>query len=134
MVFPFEVCGRPMNAGRAKLKKTDLAIITLTVITATIHFYRASVNPKVTVLFTLNGLGFIILVAMLYLPYLSSQVHPRLILRILMGYTALTFLLYFAWSIVSSDWVLPYGPIVKLIEALLFILLWRDERALNAGI
>lgn len=114
-----------MNIARTKFKGSYLAIIILAATTAVIHFYRASFKPKVKVLFTLNGVGYFALLVLLYVVYPLPHTSHRLILRILVAYTALTFAPYFVWSIASNDWVLPYDPIAKIAVALLLVLLWR---------
>jgi hypothetical protein len=45
----------------------------------------------------------------------------------LIGYTAVTIVLYGVWGAMSGDWTVPLGPIAKLIEGTLIGLLWRDR-------
>ena len=102
------------------------AIIILVVSAAAIHFGRAVANPHITVLFTLNGLGYLGLLALLFLPMASSR--RGLISNILIGYTALTFVLFFLWGFMKGEWPL-IGFVCVAIEAAIIALLWRDNHA-----
>ncbi|MGL4649130.1 MAG: hypothetical protein ACRC1H_06965, partial [Caldilineaceae bacterium] len=80
----------------------DVAIVLLAAATALIHLYLAWVviprtngtgNPDP--MFTLNGLGYLALVAALYLPLGFLRRRRALIRWVLIGYTALTLFLWF---------------------------------------
>ena len=77
-------------------------------------------------MFILNGLGYLVLGALLFVPKL--QPWQRLIRRILIGYTAVTVALYVVWGVSSGDWTMPLGPIDKVIELALIALLWQADR------
>ena len=111
-----------------QLEASRIVIILFALTTAAIHFSRAVVDPAIRVLFILNGLGYLFLVGMLYLPLRQLNNRHRLVRQTLMGYTAVTILLYFVWGVMSAEWVLPLGPVDKLIEVALFGLLWREDR------
>lgn len=111
-----------------QLEVSRILIILLAVATAAIHFSRAVVDPAIRVLFILNGLGYLFLVGILYIPLRQFSSHRRLIRKTLMGYTAVTILLYFVWGVMSAEWVLPLGPVDKLIEVAMFGLLWQEDR------
>lgn len=106
------------------LTRNQIAIILLAIATAIIHFGRATVDPEIRVMFILNGLGYLVLVALLYLPQFQSR--RALIRNILMVYTAITILFYFIWVAMSGEWNAPAGPFAKLIETALLYLLWRE--------
>ena len=103
-----------------------MSVILLTAATAAIHFARAAGDPSIRVLFILNGLGYLCLITMLYLPQLEHQ--RRLVRRALIGYTTLTIVLFFVWGLTSGEWSV-IGFVDKLIEVMLVGLLWREERA-----
>ena len=103
----------------------QVLIVALALTAAVIHFSRAVVNPHITVLFTLNGIGYLGLVALLYLPVAAPWRH--LTRRILMGYTALTFVLFFVWGAMKGEW-LVLGFVCIAVEALLLGALWWESR------
>jgi hypothetical protein len=100
-------------------------IIILTLITTVIHFYFFSTDPKGGLLFTmflLNGLGYLGLLGLLYLPLgLPTSLH-RLVRPVFIGYTVLTILLYIIISAQSGIWSVPWAPVAKVAEV---ILVWR---------
>lgn len=95
-------------------------IIALASATALIHIALAI--PLTMVGFYLNGLGYLTLVAALYLPTLA---HYRRALRwALIGYTSLTVIL---WVVIGRPYTVN-GYIDKAIELGLLTLLWIDDR------
>ncbi|HET9221802.1 MAG TPA: hypothetical protein VFO07_04825 [Roseiflexaceae bacterium] len=113
-------------ASATRLSVQQIAIIVLALTTAAIHFSRAAADPEISVLFTLNGLGYLALVAALYAPLSLTASKRRLLRGILIGYTAVTIALYLVWGLMSGEWAIPLGPIDKLVEVALIGLLWRD--------
>ena len=111
----------------AKLSSRQKGIVGLAVATAVIHIILALLNSGDTmflVLFLLNGIGYLALVAGLYfLPQLASQ--RSMIRWALLGFTAVTFILYFVfnWPTVLN----PLGVVDKLIELVLMIQLWQEK-------
>jgi hypothetical protein len=105
------------------MRAADIAIIVLIVAAAVIHLDRALLNPHIRVLFVLNALGYLSLLVLLYLPRLPRQ--P--IRRVLIGYAALTFVLFFVWGIMKGEWPL-IGFVDKAAEALLIVLLLDEDR------
>lgn len=72
-----------------------IGIIILTVATALIHFRLAFLFPTPDLLFLLNGVGYLVLLGLLYLP-LGGLTRFRPVVRLaLIAYTALTIILYF---------------------------------------
>ena len=107
----------------SSLNPRRYAIVALTVITALIHL-ALSFNPF-NPLFILNGVGYLVLIAALYfVPQLAGQ--RALIRWVLMGYTAVTFVLYFVFN--WPDIWGPAGLIDKGVELILMILLWLDRK------
>lgn len=111
-----------------KLGTSQIIVILLAVATAAIHFSRAIADPDIGVLFILNGLGYLVLVGLLYLPIPQLVSRHRLVRRALMVYTAVTIVLYFVWGVMSGEWAVPVGPIDKVVEAVMVGLLWREDR------
>lgn len=97
----------------------QLGIVLLTLATATMHFVL--IFPDV--LFILNALGYVTLLAALYLPLAALTPHRWLVRWLLMGYTALTIGLWLA--IGQRD---AYAYVNKLIEVALLGLLWVEQR------
>jgi len=108
-----------MSQTRPQLGPLQIAIIVLTVATAIIHF--TLVFPSV--LFILNGLGYLALLAALYLPVQPLAGYRRAVRWALLGYTALTVLL---WVVMGSR--IPIAYVDKVIEVALIIVLWLDSR------
>ena len=103
-------------------------VIGLTATTAAIHFLRAAGDPEIRVLFTLNGVGYLALAALLYVPLAQLGPYRRGVRWTLMGYAAITVVLYGVWGAMSGEWTVPLGPIDKVLEVTLIGLLWREGR------
>ena len=97
-----------------------IGIIILTIITAVIHF--SLVDPQ----FILNGLGYLALLAALYLPIAFLSQYRHTIRWVMIGYTALTVILYFVFN-GSSAFGNILGLIDKVVEVLLIILLYLER-------
>ena len=103
-------------------------IILLTLATAAIHFSFFVRDPTGELIYGLNALGYLTLLAMLYLPIpLLDNLH-RMARRILMGYAAITIVAYIIFGLVKHEWTVPLGPIDKLIEVTLIALLWQEDQ------
>jgi len=100
----------------------QIAIILLTVATAIIHL-ALGISFGDT-LFILNGIGFLGLLAALYLPQLRAyQGYAR---WALMAYTVVTIL---AWVVITGfDLTSTLGVITKLIELALVVCLFLEGR------
>ena len=105
------------------LDPIQIGIIFLTVATASIHIVLAI--PHTLVMFYLNGLGYLVLLAALFAPQFRD--FHRLIRWVLIGYAALTVVL---WVRIGERSVVGY--IDKLIEIALIGLLWVEEKRSNA--
>ena len=112
-----------MNQTRAQLGLLQISIIVLTAATAVIHFSLVFPNP----LFILNGLGYMSLLAARYLPVSQLRDYRRLLRWALLGYTALTVVL---WVIMGARIPIAYAD--KVIEVALIVLLWLESRQAGA--
>ncbi len=104
----------------------------LGVATAAIHLYlawvvlpRGSGSPDIV--FTLNGLGYLGLLAALYLPLGFLRERRPLVRWLLIGYTALTFFLWLFMAFLPGDRT-PIGYVTKGIELALIVLLILESR------
>ena len=105
-------------------------IILLTLITAGIHFYFYSTGSGLLfTMFLLNGLGYLALLAILYLPLGLPDSIQRLVRPVFIGYTVLTIALYIIISWRSNYWSVPLAPIAKIDEAILIWQLWVEGKA-----
>jgi hypothetical protein len=94
-------------------------IIVLTLATAVMHFIL--IFPDT--LFILNALGYVTLLAALYLPIPQLAQYRNVVRWTLIAYTAVTILL---WVFIGQRGA--YAYVNKAIEVLLIILLWLDSR------
>ena len=97
-------------------------IIVLTIATAGIHL--SLLFPDV--LFILNGLGYLTLLAALYLPISALANYRPWVRWALMGFAALTIIL---WVIMGTRDSLAY--VDKAIEVVLIVLLFIESRRAN---
>jgi hypothetical protein len=107
------------NQVRAQLDPLQVGIILLTLITAVIHL--SLVFPSV--LFILNGLGYLALLGALFLPIPQLMGYRALARWALVGYTALTIVL---WVLIGSR--IPIAYVAKVDEVILIVLLWLSSR------
>src|SRR5688572_1957640 len=105
-----------------------ISIILLTLATAAIHFSFFMADPRGEVIYGLNALGYVALLALLYLPLPFLDNLHWLARRLLMGYAAITIVAYLIFGLVNGEWTVPLGPMTKLIEVILIGLLWWEDR------
>ncbi len=96
-----------------------VGIVLLTLATALIHLQLAFPDPT----FILNGLGYLTLLAALYLPIPQVARYRSMVRWALIGYTALTI---FLWVLLGAR--TPIGYVDKIIEILLILLLLIEAR------
>lgn len=109
-----------------ELSNRQWGIVALTVITALIHIGLAipGLPDAFSIIFLLNGIGYLALVAALYfLPQLAEQ--REMVRWALLAFTAVTFILYFVFNLPNS--LSPIGLIDKAVELALIVLLWMDR-------
>jgi len=109
---------------QSRFRTPQVALIVLTIITALIHIERAIQDPDIRILFILNGLGYFVLLAAFYMP--AFQRFHKLVRWTFIGYTGVTILLYFVWVAMSGEWTIPLGPIAKIVEAAMIVILLRE--------
>jgi hypothetical protein len=108
-----------MSSSRTADPALTTGIVLLTLATAVIHLQLNFPDP----VFILNGLGYLALLAALYLPVPRLAGYRNLVRWTLVGYTALTILL---WVLFGARTFIGYAD--KLIEVLLIVLLLVDVR------
>lgn len=115
-----------------KLSSPSYAIIAaMVVVAAAIHFYRAWVDQDIMVLFTLNGIGFLVLGAgVLFAASPGVRTWSR---RLLIAYAGVTIALYFVWVAWDGTFVMPWGPVATFAEAVLIYVLFAVGRADSRG-
>ncbi|MBA2618963.1 MAG: hypothetical protein H0U91_12485 [Rubrobacter sp.] len=113
-----------MTATTSSSLTLRLGIIVLTVVTAMVHLYLglSSGLPP----FVLNGLGYLALLAALYLPVPQLTLNRNIARWVLVGYAALTIVL---WLVITGGNSTAIGYIDKDVELLLIILLVAEARA-----
>jgi hypothetical protein len=97
-----------------------VGVVLLTLATALIHLQLAFPDP----VFILNGLGYLALLAALYLPQAAR--YRNVVRWVLVGYAALTI---FLWVLLGAR--TPIGYIDKAIEIALISLLLLEARRLD---
>ena len=103
----------------------QIGIYVLTLATGLIHLVVLNLLlGNLSIPFTLNGLGYLALLAALVLPIPFLRANRQLVKYILMGFAAVTIL---AWIIIGRPYT-TLGYITKLIELTLIVLLFIDTR------
>lgn len=98
-------------------------VVVLTVSTALIHFWQAFLFLIPDVLFILNGIGYLGLLGALYLPIPRLSEYRHITRFVLIGYTALTIVL---WFVITGGFGTAIAYTDKVIEAVLIALLFVD--------
>jgi len=114
-----------MSLAKAKLTTTQIVIVALTVITALLHLVLGlgMLGDTLGILFILNFVGYIVLVAALYfVPQLADR--RSLIRYALIAFTAVTVI---AWIFMGTRG--PGAYVDKVIEVVLIVLLFQESRA-----
>lgn len=120
-----------MNATQtqSRLGAVQIGIIILTLVTAAIHLYLGLTLPfpQLKTLFILNGIGYLVLLAGLFLNIPFARDNRNLVRWAMIAFAAVTIL---AW-VVMGDKSWPgdaVGYFTKLVEILLIVLLFMDRR------
>ena len=110
---------------RSTAKKT---IIVTGLITAAVHlvYLNFFVMEKIDVLFTLNGLGYLGLLWILFNPPGFLQGQEKLVHYVFIGYTVVTIIAFFLMGGTGfgGQYFDPVGYLTKLDEAILIAALW----------
>lgn len=113
-----------MEAAQSRSSALKIGIVLLALATAGIHLFlalRAAPDMMTVIPFTLNFIGYITLLAALYLPLPFARTHRKLVRYAFIAYTVVTIVLWVALGMANP---VPYiGYIDKAIEVLLVILL-----------
>ena len=114
--------------GRQKMGGLQMSIVALALSTAAIHFFRNFPD----VVFILNCLGYLGLLAALYLPAPFFASRRGLVRTVLMGFAALTIIAWIGMGdkSLATGYV---GYIDKVIEIVLIILLWLEHQRSKLG-
>ena len=96
-----------------------IGIVVLTLVAAFIHFSLNFPDP----MFILNGLGYLTLLAALYLPIPQLSPYRHVARWLLIGYTALTFILWLAIGVRNT-----IGYVAAADEVALTLLLLLEAR------
>src|SRR4030088_3498605 len=105
---------------------TSVIIILLTLATAAIHFSFFVSDPRGGGIYALNALGYVGLVALLYLPVAATASFRPIVRWLLMAFAGITIVAYIAFGLIRHEWTVPLGPVDKMIELVLIGLLWRE--------
>ena len=105
-----------MSQSRPRLGAMQMAIVLLAVATAVIHFALAF-----DWLFYANGLGYLVLVTLLYLPSPALAPYRGIVRWVLIAYTAVTVV---AWVLIGTR--SPIAYVTKAIEVALIILVFLE--------
>jgi uncharacterized membrane protein YeiH len=102
---------------------TQIGILLLALVTAIVHLVILNIQlGKLDILFTLNGLGYLALLAAYFLPLPFARENRSLVRWAFMAFTAITVL---AWVFIGLRTALGY--ITKIDELVLIWLLWSDR-------
>ncbi|GHO62147.1 hypothetical protein KSC_010390 [Ktedonobacter sp. SOSP1-52] len=111
---------------RSHLDSIGVGIGALTLLTALAHLYLGmQPDEELWAWFLLNGLGYLVLLVLFFLPQLAT-IHA-VVRWTLLGYTLLTFILWFFLGSPSQGELDPFDLTVKAAEAILIIFLLVDS-------
>jgi hypothetical protein len=100
----------------------QIAIILLTLATAAVHLVLLNISSGgLDPLFTLNGLGYLGLLALYFLPIPIARDNRGLVRWLFLAFTAVTVI---AWLAIGLR--VPLGYVDKAIELVLMVMLWID--------
>lgn len=99
-------------------------IVLLTLITAAVHLILLNIGiladtGSIDILFTLNGLGYLALLAALLYGFPAGR--ERLVHYAFIAFTLVTII---AWLVLNGDFTAPLGVFTKAVEVLLIVFLW----------
>jgi len=121
-----------MKANQMKFGTLQIGIFLLTLVTAAVHLIilniqmvnlKGSIDP----LFTLNGFGYLVLLAAYFLPIPLAKNNRSLVRWVYIGFTLLTILAWVVMGVKSGPGAL-FGYTTKIVEVALVVLLWLDRR------
>lgn len=110
-----------MSQSPSRLGAMSLAVIVLTLITAAIHLYLALFQMHNDLLFILNGLGYLGLLALLYVSLPILAPYRGAVRWAMIAFTAVTVV---AWVLIGARDLLAYFD--KVVEVALIVLLYLE--------
>lgn len=114
-----------MDMQRTTFGPVQVGIVVLTLATAFIHFALNFIMGKLDILFTLNGLGYLTLLAALFLPLPIVSRYRSLVRIVFIVYTLITIGMWLAFGMRDA-----LGYTAKIIEVALVALLVLDRSRL----
>ncbi|HVP20488.1 MAG TPA: hypothetical protein VMS73_01360 [Anaerolineaceae bacterium] len=111
-----------MGTKSSSLSSTRYGIIIITVITALVHLYLAITSNPFDIVFFLNFLGYLALLAAYILPIPILKDYKGLVRWVFMAFVVVTII---AWILVGLRVWFAY--IDKILEVALVVLLWFDK-------
>jgi hypothetical protein len=112
---------RPSTAPRSTADiAIGIGVVVLTLMAAVVHLSRLFPDP----VFILNGIGYLALLAALYLPFAKLVPYRRVVRWTLIGYATLTIL---AWVAIGERTLLGYSTTAGEV-ALVVLLLMQGRR------
>jgi hypothetical protein len=113
-----------MSTQRARFGLLQMGIAVLTIATALIHFSLTLPSPMpFNLVFGLNGLGYLALLAGLYMNLPVVSRYRSLVRLLFIAYTLVTIILFFVMNTTYGT----FGLITKAIEAVLVVLLIMEK-------
>ncbi len=100
-----------------------ILVILLTLVAAAVHFKFFIEDPSGGLIYGLNGIGYLGLLGLVYLPFPFLENLHGLARWLLAGYAAITIVAYIVFGIQHKEWTVPLGPVTVLIELILIVLL-----------
>jgi len=111
-----------------KAIRNQTVIVILTAITALVHLILLNISMgKIDPLFTLNGLGYLALLAAFVLPIAFLKPYHGWIRWAFIAFTAVTVVAWIAIGDKSFSRIGLLGYLTKLVELVLIYLLWREK-------
>jgi hypothetical protein len=112
-----------MTQVQSRFGPLQIGIILLTIATAVIHLWLAIFEMDFDLLFILNGLGYLVLLAALYAPLPALAPYRTIVRWVLIVYAAVTVALWLRFGVRSA-----IAYVDKVIEIVLIVLLWMEAQ------
>lgn len=113
-----------METSKSEFGLVKVLIVVTTLITALIHLYLNVMLGQFSILFTLNGLGYLGLLGLLILPIPFLKPYRPIVRWVFLGFALLTLVLWFVMNGTRGF----VGYTSKIAEAVLVVCLFLDGR------
>ena len=113
-----------MSQTQSRFGAMQVGIIVLAIITAIVHLYLAIFQMHNDLLFILNGLGYLGLAGLLYLPLPMLASYRGIVRWVFIVFSAVTVM---AWVLIGSRDLLAY--VTKVVEVALIALLYLEGQS-----